>query len=46
MQRNIFTPEMLNKNNFGLFIIRVFESEIKDNVGYAATVSFKLGYHM
>jgi hypothetical protein len=40
----VFTPEMLNKNNFGLYIIRAYDSNIKENVSYASTVSYKLGY--
>lgn len=43
----VFTEEMLHGNNYGLFIINTkagtFE-DIKKNPGYAATVSWKLGY--
>ena len=42
-----FTPEMLSKHNFELFIIKNtvpnFWSIVK-RPGYAATVSYKLGY--
>lgn len=41
----IFTPEMLTRNNFGLFIINTRVKEITEqNIGYAATVSWKLSY--
>ena len=43
-KKHIFTIEELEKNNFGLFIIRYFDEDIKTNVGYAATVSYKLSY--
>jgi len=47
MERIIFTPEMLRLYNFGLFIIKLTTSEdIRNNVDFAATVSFKLGYQL
>jgi hypothetical protein len=47
MERTIFTPEMLTRHNFGLFIIKLTASEdIRENVGFNSTVSFKLGYQM
>lgn len=40
-----FTPEMLSRNNFGLFIINSKVKQITEkNIGYAATVSWKLCY--
>lgn len=36
-----FTPEMLSRNNYGLFIINV-KADVEKNPGYAATVSWKL----
>lgn len=42
-----FTPEMLERNNFGLFIINAKVKELtKENVGYAATVSWKLTWNL
>lgn len=42
--RRKFTKEELNANNFGLFIIRATCTDIVENVNYAATVSFKIGF--
>ena len=46
-ERMVFTEEMLTRYNVGLFIIKagvnVFEPE---RIGYAATVCWKLAYHM
>ena len=41
-----FTPEMLRRYNYGLFIIntKATPKVIKENPGYSATVSWKLGY--
>lgn len=40
-----FTPEMLSRNNYGLFIINSRVKEVtNENVVYAATVSWKLSY--
>jgi len=42
-----FTPEMLDRNNYGLFIINSKVKEItKENIGYAATVSWKLTWNL
>ncbi len=41
-----FTPEMLSRNNFGLFVINSKVKEVTfKNLGYAATVAWKLTYH-
>ncbi len=48
IEKVIFTPDMLNRNNFGLYIINTKAGnfgDIKRNPGYAATVSWKLCYH-
>lgn len=39
-----FTEEMLNRNNYGLFIIKSTVKDVRERPGYAATVSWKLGY--
>jgi hypothetical protein len=40
----IFTPEMLRRNNYGLFIINTKVTDVKKNPSYAATVAWKLCY--
>jgi hypothetical protein len=43
----VFTEEMLSRHNYGLFIIDNRVKQITEkNVGYAATVSWKLGWHL
>ena len=46
-QNNVieFTPEMLKKNNFGLYIINN-KADVFKNPDYSATVAWKLGYHL
>jgi len=39
----VFTPEMITKNNFGLYIINN-KANVFKNHDYAATVAWKLGY--
>jgi hypothetical protein len=41
-----FTPEMLKRNNFGLFIIDSRVTDVRKNPSYAAGVAYKLGYNM
>jgi hypothetical protein len=41
-----FSPEMLKKNNFGLFIIDSRVTDVRKNPSYAAGVAYKLGYNM
>lgn len=40
-----FTPEILRKYNFGLYIIND-KADVVENPDYAATVSWKLGWHL
>ena len=40
----IFTPDMLKKHNFGLYIINS-KADVFKNPDYAATVAWKLGYN-
>lgn len=40
-----FTPDILKKHNFGLYIINI-KANVVENPNYAATVSWKLGYHL
>lgn len=40
----VFTPEMITKNNFGLYIINN-KADVFKNPDYAATVAWKLGYN-
>lgn len=40
----IFTPEMLSRHNYGLFIINIKATDVTKRPGYAATVAWKLGY--
>lgn len=37
-----FTPEMLKRHNYGLFVINVKATDVTKNPGYAATVAWKL----
>ena len=41
----VFTPEIITKYNFGLYIINV-KADVVKRPDYAATVSWKLGYHI
>jgi len=41
-KRTIFTPEMLVKYNFGLFIVKNTNESIFKRPSYFATISFKL----
>lgn len=38
----VFTPEMLKRHNYGLYVINVKATDVTQNPGYAATVSWKL----
>lgn len=40
-----FTPELLDKYNYGLYIIND-KADVVKNPDYAATVSWKLGWHL
>ena len=46
LEATLFTPEMLSRNNFGLFIINIKAGNVltTKNIGYAATVAWKLTY--
>lgn len=44
VEKIVFTPEMLRRNNFGLFLIKDTVDDVTKRPGYSATVSWKLGY--
>lgn len=46
LEPTVFTPEMLSRNNFGLFIINVKAGNVltTKRLGYAATLASKLTY--
>ena len=45
--KTIFTPEMLKRHNFGLYIIKADVDVFKEGrEGYASTVSYKLGWNL
>ncbi len=46
--KTIFTPEMLSRNNYGLFIINVKAGDVinSKNIGYCANVAWKLTWQM
>lgn len=48
LEKTIFTPEMLYRNNYGLFIINVKAGDVltTKNLEYAATVAWKLTYSL
>lgn len=45
-QKTVFTPEMLSRHNYGLFIINNKVKDVKTRPGYAATVSWKLTWQI
>lgn len=48
LEKTIFTPEMLRRHNVGLFIVNIKAGDIVNskNIGYAATVAWKICYHI
>jgi hypothetical protein len=45
-EETVFTPEMLLRHNYGLYIINVKARNIRSNPSYASTVAYKLGYQI